>query len=91
MLLGRFGEEAEDERILAFVEGLDDSALDETFDYATTSGTPQRQPRWEALVHLFNHQTHHRGQAHAILTGLGREGPVLDLLAYQRATGIGMS
>ena len=35
--------------------------------------------------------THHRGQAHAILTGLGREGPVLDLLAYQRATGIGMS
>ncbi len=37
-----------------------------------------------ALSHLFNHQTHHRGQAHAILTSLGKKAPELDLLYYQR-------
>ena len=37
-----------------------------------------------ALNHWFNHQTHHRGQAHMILTGLGQEAPELDLLFYQR-------
>jgi uncharacterized damage-inducible protein DinB len=32
-------------------------------------------------AHLFNHQTHHRGQAHAILTGLGMKEPEsLDVL-----------
>jgi uncharacterized damage-inducible protein DinB len=37
------------------------------------------------LAHLFNHQTHHRGQAHAILTRLGvAEPPPLDLLIMQR-------
>ena len=37
-----------------------------------------------ALDHWFNHQTHHRGQAHMILTSLGQEAPELDLLFYQR-------
>ncbi len=36
------------------------------------------------LAHLFNHQTHHRGQAHAVLTGLGREAPPMDLVLYLR-------
>src|SRR6266487_6350109 len=37
------------------------------------------------LLHLFNHQTHHRGQAHACLSILtGGEPPPLDLLAFQR-------
>lgn len=33
------------------------------------------------VPHFFNHQTHHRGQAHALLSllGLGRRTPVLDL------------
>src|SRR3954465_6065476 len=39
------------------------------------------------LAHLFNHQTHHRGQAHHLVgLALGRDKtPVLDLLAYQRS------
>lgn len=81
----RVAREAEDARIRAYVAGLSAAELDAEFDYATTSGKPQRQPRWEALVHLFNHQTHHRGHAHAALTSLGVvEPPVLDLLAMQR-------
>jgi uncharacterized damage-inducible protein DinB len=33
---------------------------------------------------VFNHQTHHRGQAHAILTMLGQPSVVLDLVYFQR-------
>ena len=41
----------------------------------------------DKLLHLFNHQTHHRGQAHACLSILtGGEPPSLDLLAFQRGT-----
>jgi uncharacterized damage-inducible protein DinB len=35
-----------------------------------------------ALDHFFNHQTHHRGQAHALLSGNERT-PSLDLIIYQ--------
>jgi uncharacterized damage-inducible protein DinB len=32
------------------------------------------------VMHLFNHQTHHRGQIHAMLTAAGAEAPVTDIL-----------
>ncbi len=81
----RGAREREDERIIAHLAGLSAAELDADFEYSTTDGKPQRQPRWEALAHFFNHQTHHRGQAHAILTRLGvAEPPPLDLLAMQR-------
>ncbi len=81
----RAARELEDERLIGHVAGLSGADLDADFTYATTGGTPQRRPRWEALAHLFNHQTHHRGQAHAILTRLGvAEPPPLDLLLLQR-------
>jgi uncharacterized damage-inducible protein DinB len=38
-----------------------------------------RQPRWLLVTHLFNHQTHHRGQAHALLTRAGANPGVTDL------------
>jgi uncharacterized damage-inducible protein DinB len=31
-------------------------------------------------MHLFNHQTHHRGQIHAMLTAAGATAPVTDIL-----------
>jgi uncharacterized damage-inducible protein DinB len=50
--------------------------------YSTTKGKPFEQRRADILAYLFNHQTHHRGQAHAILSIVtGRESPPLDLLA----------
>ncbi|MGE0874991.1 MAG: DinB family protein [Burkholderiales bacterium] len=76
---------AEDDRILRYVDGLGEEDIDRRVDYATTSGVRQRNRLGDILVHLFNHQTHHRGQAHAILTVLGvAEPPVLDLLAMYR-------
>ena len=75
----------EDERIMGFVAALTAAALDAQCEYRTLNGTPQRQPVREILAHLFNHQTHHRGHAHAALTRLGiPEPPSLDLLIMQR-------
>lgn len=75
----------EDQRIKDFVADLPDSRLEEVLEYRTLNGTPAKQPRREVLAHLFNHQTHHRGQAHTILTLLGVAEPdPLDLLIMQR-------
>jgi len=75
----------EDARIIGFVQGLAESAFEEVLDYRTLNGTPQSQRRREILAHLFNHETHHRGQAHAILTVLGVTEPdPLDLLIMRR-------
>jgi uncharacterized damage-inducible protein DinB len=81
---------AEDERIVAFVEGIGDAGFDGVFRYTRVS-SPEKfeQPLGPALAHFFNHQTHHRGQAHAILTGLTGRAPELDLLYYQREAGDG--
>jgi uncharacterized damage-inducible protein DinB len=78
----------EDSRLITFVQSLDEPAFEEVWDYRTPNGTPQRQRRREILAHLFNHETHHRGQAHAILTVLGVTEPEpLDLLIMQRDKG----
>lgn len=75
----------EDARIVQFVAELTESSLEESQDYKTLNGAPQQNTRGAILSHLFNHQTHHRGQAHAILTVLGVTEPQpLDLLIMLR-------
>ncbi len=39
--------------------------------FSGTLGRDVTRPRWELVTHLFNHQTHHRGQAHCLLTQNG--------------------
>ena len=75
----------EDQRIINFVQDLTELHLEEMWEYRALNGTLQRQQRRAILAHLFNHQAHHRGQAHAILTVLGVAEPdPLDLLIMQR-------
>jgi uncharacterized damage-inducible protein DinB len=77
----------EDDRIVAYVASLGEAALEGPQAYTTTSGEPFEQKRRDILAHLFNHQTHHRGQAHTILSICsGRAPPQLDLLLMQRGT-----
>jgi uncharacterized damage-inducible protein DinB len=79
---------SEDARLISVVNRYDDAALAGLVSYLTTSGKRQEQPLHEILSHLFNHQTHHRGQAHACCSILtGAEPPTLDLLAFQRGLG----
>jgi uncharacterized damage-inducible protein DinB len=75
----------EDARLASVVSRYDEAALSGPVSYLTTSGKPQEPPLHDILSHLFNHQTHHRGQAHACCSILtGAEPPTLDLLAFQR-------
>jgi uncharacterized damage-inducible protein DinB len=72
---------AEDERLVSFTMNLTDAQIEATIEYRTLDGRAQQQRLREVLAHLFNHQTHHRGQAHAILTVLGvKEPEPLDVL-----------
>jgi uncharacterized damage-inducible protein DinB len=88
----RAARRAEDKRILQWIEGLDDAALGRSFSYRSlTNPANITQPFESALDHFFNHQTHHRGQAHCLLSAIrGRDfAPSLDLLVFQRESGMG--
>lgn len=80
----RQARQAEDDRIIAVVDGFGEADWDRVLHYRRASGKAESNSIREVLAHFFNHQTHHRGQAHAILTGLGREGPELDLIYFMR-------
>jgi len=81
----RVAREAEDRRIVGWIESLSEKAVAGRFTYMTVSDMRTVSQRLApALSHLFNHQTHHRGQAHTILTSLGKEAPSLDLIYFQR-------
>lgn len=81
----RAAREAEDARIVSWVETLTPKALAGRFTYMTVTDVRTVSQRLApALAHFFNHQTHHRGQAHMILTTLGKPSLVLDLVYFQR-------
>lgn len=76
---------AEDGRIVRWVGSLTEKALAGRFTYMTVTDMRTVSQRIApALDHFFNHQTHHRGQAHTILTMLGRPSVPLDLVYFQR-------
>ena len=77
--------EAEDRRIVQWLDGLDDRRVAGTIKYRRVSSPEEFEQQLSlALAHWFNHQTHHRGQVHALLTGLVGKAPELDLLYFQR-------
>jgi uncharacterized damage-inducible protein DinB len=88
----RAARQAEDERIVASMGNLSEADLAGSIRYRTIVNPVEiEQPLTPALVHFFNHQTHHRGQVHCLLTGFGLKAPSLDLILFQRQTGIGLS
>jgi hypothetical protein len=81
----------EDDRIISYIRSLTEADLAGIVRYRTTrSPTNIEQYLAPLLLHFFNHQTHHRGQAHCILTGLTREAPSFDLIVFLRLTGAGI-
>ena len=77
---------AEDERIAAVVDGLEEANLSRELRYVTIAGAPQVTPVADVLLHLFNHQTHHRGQVHDQLSQTPVPPPPLDLIYFLRET-----
>ena len=69
-----------DEVIIDWVGTLKQSDLDG--DLTWHSGVMDREvtkPRWLLVTHMFNHQTHHRGQVHCLLTQNGLKTEDTDL------------
>ena len=69
----------EDRRIEDFAAGLDGEFLDSTVSYVNNEGHAVEDPTGLLVAHFFNHQTHHRGQVHDMLTQTEVSPPVLDL------------
>jgi len=89
----RAARRAEDARISRYINGLSAADLEGHIRYRTfVRPETIEQPLAPALDHFFNHQTHHRGQAHALLSRIvGNEAtPSFDLIIYQRETGVGL-
>jgi len=80
----RAAREALDAGILAHAGALTEAEVAGDLVYRNTSGAEFRQPRAAVLGHFFNHQTHHRGQVHALLTRLTCDAPPLDLIYHLR-------
>jgi uncharacterized damage-inducible protein DinB len=76
--------EKQDTYIVDYVNGLDEAKIAGDVSYATTSGAPNVMKLGLILQHFFNHQTHHRGQAHDLLSQTPVAPPPLDLLYYVR-------
>jgi uncharacterized damage-inducible protein DinB len=66
--------------IIDWTDRLDDAAL--TGDMTWYSGAVKAEvtkPKWLLVTHMFNHQTHHRGQVHCMLTQAGGKPGDTDL------------
>lgn len=68
---------AVDRRLIACCDRLDDADLDRIVQIHRGDHVQQERAD-RLLLHLFQHQIHHRGQAHAMLSGTSVPPPQLD-------------
>ena len=68
-----------------WVDLATEAALDHEFIYKNSKKDQFKQPVYEMLFHLFNHQTYHRGQLITMMRQVGEKNiPNTDLIAYLR-------
>jgi uncharacterized damage-inducible protein DinB len=66
--------------IIDWADRLDAAWLSEELTWFSAAiKTEVRKPRWLLVTHMFNHQTHHRGQVHCMLTQAGGKPGDTDL------------
>jgi len=75
----RVAREAEDTRIDAYVAAITQDELDADFASINSAGIHYVDPLNQLVTHMFNHQTHHRGQVHHMLSDAGLAPPSLDM------------
>lgn len=75
----RSAREREDARLESFFSNVDVAFWDRSFPYTNNQGRDYVETAHVACSHLFNHQTHHRGQVHVMLSDAGVAAPGLDL------------
>ena len=84
----RAAREAEDQRIVELLQGMSETDLSQDCRFTLLSQPGERSMATHLiLATVFNHQTHHRGQVHAMLKEAGIEPPGLDVILYPDAVG----
>jgi uncharacterized damage-inducible protein DinB len=69
-----------DGRILIWSESLTPAWLTEPLTYASKiDGKTRTVPRWVLVTHMFNHQTHHRGQVTTLVSQMGLDVGTTDI------------
>ncbi len=70
-----------DQLIVDWSHTVQETDLDHRLHYSNMRGVTADKDFFSLLVHFFNHQTHHRGQATTLLTQAGLDVGTTDLLA----------
>lgn len=70
-----------DQKIKVWADSISEKDLDHVLVYTTMEGKAANKKFYTLLINLFNHQTHHRGQATTLLTQANVDVGVTDLLA----------
>ena len=81
----RRARQAEDEHLIRLVDGFGEARLPTVVSYKFLDGQPAQTPVELIFLTLFNHQTHHRGQAHNMLSQAGIDPPELDIINFPGA------
>jgi uncharacterized damage-inducible protein DinB len=89
VLFVEFGELSRHRKMLDTVisnwaNSVTDADLNQNLRYTNTKGVVFTKRFFSLVMHFFNHQTHHRGQATTLLTQAGIDIGVTDLLALIR-------
>ncbi|UJF35504.1 DinB family protein [Paenibacillus hexagrammi] len=77
-----FEENAEEYRV--YIEGLEESELDEIIDYMNQSGVPFRTSVRDILLQVLLHGQYHRGQINRILRSESAEPAQVDYITFAR-------
>ena len=85
----RAARQAEDAALIELVDSLSEDELQGPVSYRRMIGDGSHTTRRDhILITLFNHQTHHRGQVHAMLTQQGIDPPPLDVIYFLEEQGL---
>ena len=76
----KIARKAMDQRLIRWAETVTNNWLSGVLTYTTSRGIEETKPIDLLITHIFNHQTHHRGQVHCLLTQFGVSTKDTDLL-----------
>ena len=79
----------EDESLIELVDGIDEDRFASPVAYTRILGDGEHQTRLDhILITLYNHQTHHRGQVHVMLTQAGVTPTDIDVIYFLEDAGL---
>lgn len=70
------------DRMIGLAEALSEDSWTRKISYKLFSGKSFETPRWQVILHVVNHGTHHRGQITHMLRQIGEKPAALDLIRF---------